>query len=165
MTQGGSLTLKSTTVFECQNRFTLKQTNGKNNVRTQAEYERDEVSKFHAQLDAVEKATLQDRRDGLASFQAVLTECPEQLVERIEWLLNGSYGFGAQKMTLEVLKHTRINHAAWLTFVIAALDHGCPRNFTAKAWHSLSVVQQAQLNIAIGEAVSEYLAESGKVEA
>ncbi len=127
-------------------------------MRTQAEYERDEVAKFHAQLAAVESAPLQDRREGLASFKATLAECPENIVRNISWLLEGCYGFGAKKVALEVVSKSRMNRAAWLTSTIAALDHGCARRDVAKAWHSLSAIQQAKLNIAISEAVSEYLA-------
>ena len=121
-------------------------------IPSQAEYELNERGLFNAQIAAVEKSPLPDRKEGEKDFREAL-EIPGRMAERAEWILNGSYGFGAQLIAREVAANRRMNRAAWFGQVIAALDHGCPQAFAARAWLALPKMRQAQVNAEIIQAI------------
>lgn len=120
-------------------------------MSTQSEYERDEARRLQAQLDAVERAPLAERREGMQDWTNAM-QCPHVIGERVEWIFNGTYGFGAMKHA-ERIRDGRGNREAQLGMLVAALDHNCPRAFAAKAWKGLPAGLQRKVNAAIARAI------------
>lgn len=117
------------------------------NIPTQADYETRERLAFTRQLSEVKPD-----KESRATFAEALIKTPDLVAERIGWLLNGSYGYGSYVAALEVARNKRMNRAAWLTNVIAALEWGCDARYVAKVWSGLTPeVQEAFNALVIGE--------------
>ena len=110
-------------------------------IPTQAEYESRERALFHKQLTGV-KADTESR----AAFERALREDPALVVDRIGWILNGSYGYGSYVCALEVARNKRMNRPAWFTNTIAALEWGCDARNVAKIWHGMTPESQEKFN-------------------
>lgn len=128
------------------------------------EYEVNEISRFHKDLENIEKLPLQERKDNAYEWGESLRHtggskynCQGVVSERIVWLLNGSYGYGAMVKALEVAKNKRMNRAAWLAQTIAALEWHCPATMARKEWKKLHIIAQRAVNLGILYAVDEYL--------
>ena len=109
-------------------------------------YEMQEAREFQQQLREVEKAPLADRKEAAAEFLEAMQDDPERVGERVGWLLDGNYGYGAMQAAKRVLKNTRSNRAAQLTHMVAALDWQCPARAAMAAWKKLSAAQKAALD-------------------
>ena len=121
-------------------------------------YDLNERIRFNKQLTEVERAPLAERKEAAAAWLESLTTSPEWVAEKIGWLLDGSYGYGAYQAARDVITHKRMNRRAWLGQTIAALEWQCPNNYARAAWNKLSSEQQAALNAMIDreiEAVEE----------
>jgi hypothetical protein len=123
------------------------------NIPTQAEYEQQEALMHQKRLDEIEQAPLDGRRDAQTAFFACAISDPATIGERIEWILSGSYGFGACKAAAGIVAQKRGNREAALCQLVAALEWMCPRNFAVQAYKSLTVKQQKEVNAAIRRAM------------
>lgn len=112
------------------------------------EYENQEAIRLVQELNRIRSASLSDRREARTELQEALKD-PNLVAERVAWLLNGSYGFGAWKKAEEIAKNTRCNQAAQLGMLIASLEWQCPENFAAQAFNKLTETQQKAVNQAI----------------
>lgn len=114
---------------------------------------------FNKQIREVEHASLEDRQAARAEWLDVLQNDADTLIERIEWLLDGNYGFGACEVAREVLPNKRMNRPAWLGQCIAAVEWKCPNNFARWAWNQLPENRQVALTALIESVIDQYLAE------
>jgi hypothetical protein len=128
-------------------------------IPSQAEYERREHALFHQQLKNVEKAPLSERKENAEEFADALKHRPRTVVERIGWLLNGSYGVGSYEAANKIAKNTRMNAGAWLTTTIAAIEWGTPQRMAIAAWKKLTPVEQNHLRRMIEDAVHNHFEE------
>lgn len=112
---------------------------------------------FNHDIRQVESATLDDRKAGFADWLDALQNDPDVIVDRIEWLLDGNYGFGSYDMAREVITHTRMNRPAWLGQTIAALEWQCPNDYARKAWNKLSDEQKGSLTAKINAVIESAL--------
>jgi len=126
-------------------------------IPSEAEYLRRERASFIKQLNEVEKAPLAERKEDTASFAEALKKDPELVVERLGWLLNGSYGKGSYDAAHEVIRRPRGNHGAWLVQVIGALEWRAPQKGVIAAWKKLTAKEQAHLKRLIDKEVKEAL--------
>jgi hypothetical protein len=124
----------------------------KTTIPTQAEYEAREARDLARKLAEIDAAPLSERKEAKAEYASALTD-PELIQERCEWLLNGSYGFGACKAAARIQAQQRGNKAAALGLLVAALDWNCPARFAAAAYRELTSKQKKAIDKAIAKAL------------
>ena len=112
---------------------------------------------FNRQIGAVEKAPLDDRREAGKEWAQALKDTPEIVIERIEWLLEGNYGWGSYEVARETVTHKRMNRAAWLGVTIAALEWQCPNDRARAGWNKLDKAAQNAITDKINAAIAQYL--------
>lgn len=118
-------------------------------IPTQEEYERNEFRKYFAQIEAIEKAPLSERREAMAEYRERLADCPEVVADHIDWIFDGSYGWAHQKKALQVLRSPRMNRVSALSQMVAMFDHNCPAAFAMKAYKSLTPEQRVKADTLI----------------
>lgn len=119
------------------------------------EYEAREAQEFHKQLREVEKAPLADRKEAAAEYLDAMKNDPSRVAERISWLIDGNYGYGAMKAAERVLRSPRMNRGAALSIMVAALDWQCPQRAATAAWKKLTKAQRDALDEAIKTEIAE----------
>jgi hypothetical protein len=70
----------------------------KSRIPTQSEYERNERAMALKHEQQIDKAPLADRKDSQAQFLDAMRERPEIVGERLGWLFEGNYGYGAMML-------------------------------------------------------------------
>ena len=116
-------------------------------IPSQDEYEAREAQEFQRQLREADKNP--SRRVDAKYFGEQLAAEPELIAERIGWILNGSYGWGAMKAAERVVANARMNRHAWLVQTIAALEWQCPQRSAIAAWKRLTPEEKKALDTAI----------------
>lgn len=124
-------------------------------VPSHDEYERNELREAHRRLDEVEKAPLADRKEAAAEFLAAMRDHPGLIAERIGWLLDGNYGYGAMKKAKQILGSPRMNRSAALTHMIGAFEWSTPNAMAIAGWKKLTKGQQAALEKAVQAAIRD----------
>ena len=117
-------------------------------METNHSYELREWQGFNAQLAAVDKQSLSDRKAAQVDMLQAMME-RNTLIERIEWCLAGNYGYGAMQRMRQIAATRRGNRPAQAVHLIGALEWQCPERMTAKAWHKLSDSDKYSLNAAV----------------
>ena len=125
---------------------------------TQKQYHDNEMLLLSRQIRNAEAAPLADRKEARADAAEMLRQ-PAVVGERIGWLLNGSYGYGAMIEAQRIQGIKRGNRSAQIVQLLAVLDHGCPARFTAEAWHGLNDGEKAALEAAVVDALVEEVSE------
>ena len=122
----------------------------------QDQYHNDEMKRLDNQLLAIERSPLADRREAMKDYADMMQD--SALVgERVEWILGGSYGYGAMMRARDIAKRPRMNRVAALSMLIAALDHNCPSAFARKAYLAQSDSVRAAVDNAILLAINDHL--------
>ena len=129
---------------------------------TDEEYKRSERLLLMRQLERVEAQPLPDRQAARADYAKYLQD-PELVAERTCWLLLGSYGYGAMVHALEIARNRRMNRAAAIGRLLAALDCQCPASFSVQAYKSLTPNQQSAVDSAIVRAIAKYFEDQENV--
>lgn len=114
------------------------------------QYDHDEVHRWYVDMQEVEKAPLAERKDAAKEFFEAMRDTPDIVGERVGWLIDGNYGYGAMlkaKQTLAASK--RANKAAQLNVLIAALEWRCPGAMAVAMWKKLTPAEKAKLDHAI----------------
>lgn len=119
----------------------------------QSEYERRERQEAQRRLTEIERAPLADRKEAAAEFLAAMRDDPELVGERVGWLLDGSFGYGAQSMAKQILGSPRMNRSAALTHLTAAFEWSTPSAMAMAAWKKLTKGQQSALEKAVQAAI------------
>ena len=78
------------------------------------------------------------------------------VAERIGWLLDGAYGFGAMSAAKRVLGSRRANRVAWLVQTIGAVEWRCRPASVIAAWKKLSPAEKRALDAAVKRAIKEH---------
>lgn len=115
------------------------------NTPSQSEYHAREMRSMQAQLAANETAPLPDRKAATQEAFLVMRDNPALIADRIGWLFNGDYGYGAQHKAKQIIGSPRMNRVAALTQLLMALDHNTPMTGSIQAWKRLTPVQQKNL--------------------
>lgn len=112
------------------------------------QYEMNEARLLAKQLDYVRLAPLSDRKEARTEMLEAMRDTPAIVAQRVSWLINGSYGYGACRKAKWILEG-RGNKPAALVQLVGALEWSCPERFTAEAWNQLSDAAKAALNQAV----------------
>ena len=115
---------------------------------TNEQYEANERNEAFRRTMEIERAPLSDRREARAEWLEAM-KSPALVAERIEWLLDGHYGYGQMVEAKGILGRTRMNREAALCQLIARYEWMCPAKFAAEAWKSLTDAQKADLSVAV----------------
>ena len=124
-------------------------------IPTQAEYEEREAVDLRRKLAEVERAPLADRKAAAADYARTLAENPDIVAERVDWLIQGSYGYGSYRAALRILADKQSNRAAQLGQMIAALEWQCPNARARQVYNGLTVTQQTNVNKRIEAVIAE----------
>jgi len=124
-------------------------------IPSQSEYENRELSLANQQLREVERAPLADRKAAAADFLVAMRDHPQLVADRIGWLLDGNYGYGAMQMAKRVLGRPRMNRSAALTHLIGAFEWQTPSAMAMAGWHKLTKGQQAALEKVVQRAIRD----------
>ena len=101
-------------------------------------YHDDELKRINKQIADLQKAQ--------HNLLQCWTEHPGIFADRLGWLLNGTYGYGAMVLALRVADNKRLNRMAGLSQLLAAVEWQCTQACTRSAWHKLTTAQQDNLN-------------------
>ncbi len=118
------------------------------------EYEYQERIRLNKQIRYIESAPIAERREARQDWTEAMKD-PANVANRIDWLLDGSYGYGSYIVAREVLTRTRMNRVAFFAQLLAALEYRCPANFARAAWNRLSENEQKAVNAAIGAVIED----------
>lgn len=108
---------------------------------------------FNRQMAHAEKAPLEERRAAGIEWAQALKESPEIVVERIEWLIDGNYGWESYEIAREVIRNKRMNRPAWLGQTIANLEWNCPSDRARAGWNKLTPQEQESITEKIMDAI------------
>jgi hypothetical protein len=122
---------------------------------SQREYEEREIRGARAQERAVENAPLADRKEAQLAFFNAMRDTPDLVAERIGWLLDGNYGYGAMIIAKDVLARTRMNREAALTQMIGIYEWQSPSEMTRAAWKRLTSGERTALGREVRLAIRE----------
>ena len=110
------------------------------------QYENQEATNHYNKLRANESAPLSERQEAEKDTHEHMKN-PESFAEHADWVLNGSYGRGAQKAAQGIMAMgARGNREAGLGQLVAAYDHNSPARHTINAWKSLSEDEKSNLS-------------------
>ena len=118
-------------------------------IPSQAEYERrerDEAARHEREID---RAPLSERKENQQNFFEAMRDDPALVAERVSWLLDGNYGYGAMTLAKQVLASPRTNRRAALVQSVAVFEGMCPRRMAVDAWKKLSSSQKSLLDQAV----------------
>jgi len=124
-------------------------------IPSQHEYEQREIRAAQAQRAAVQRAPLRDRKEAQLAFFEAMRDDPALVAERLGWLLDGNYGYGAMMLAQTVLRQPRMNRQAALTQMIGVYEWQCPEDMTRAAWKRLSPGEAAALGREVRVAISD----------
>lgn len=113
-------------------------------------YDRDSLNRYLADIERVKRAPLAVRKENRDKFAASMRDEPEFVAERIDWMLDGNYGRGAELAGARVLAMGKnANKVATLNCMIGALEWLCPADMVVDGWKTLTKPQQEALDAAI----------------
>ena len=128
------------------------------NDREYVDYERRE---YFRRIVKVERQSAGDKREAAAEFEKSLTEHPWIIVERMRWMLEGHYGYGAAEAANRVLTASKkANKKAILFQMVGRIEWSCPVYYINKAWKGISAEAQVAIKELIDQEIAEYVEEN-----
>lgn len=125
-------------------------------IPTREEYEARERADLYRQLSELETLPLSERRENREEWREAMAERPELIAERIGWLFNGSYGWGAQDRARAIVATKRGNRVAAICQLLGAVEWRCAQAEAIKAWKGLTSAQKDTLDATVTEAIEHY---------
>jgi len=130
-------------------------------MTSQQEYEQNELRAAWRHEQQVDAAPLGDRKDAQREFLEAMRDRPAVVGERIGWLVDGNYGYGAMLKAKQVVASPRMNRRAALVQSVAVFEWQCPRRMAADAWKKLTPRQKKLLDDVVDVVVAEAEKEAG----
>jgi hypothetical protein len=115
-----------------------------------------DFQEYQARLRALERAPLAERKENAREWFNDLKD-PSLIADRIDWLLDGSYGYTEYWKALQVLESPRMNRVAALSIMVAALEWNTPQQIAIAAWKQLTPKQQTDLKMKIDAVISDHV--------
>jgi hypothetical protein len=119
-------------------------------------YKQDEIARHHAQCERTRREFGKSEYHKDEWLKAMSSD-PELVAERVGWVLNGSYGYGAYLLSGEVARNKRMNRPANLVQMAGILEWLQPEETTRKIWNSMDKAQQDALNHAVNAEINAFL--------
>ena len=125
---------------------------------TATDYDRREKSDTLAQIGALAKQPLADRKEAKADYTALMADL-DRYTRTLDWMLGGDYGRGASLLARECLANPRLNRAARLGALVAALEARCPDREARAAYTGLPSEVREKLDAAVADWIKKAEAE------
>lgn len=122
------------------------------------DYESREAATFRREMREAETSPLPGAAE---EFYEAMRDTPSLVGERIGWILQGNYGYGAMKAAERVVRNRRMNRAAQLTHMVGALEWKCPLRGATAGWNRLTASEKAALDRSVNAEIEEYEREHG----
>lgn len=120
-------------------------------------YHNTEIARAQAEMRAKEKAPLAERKESQREWLEAMRDHPEIVAERIIWMLDGNYGYGARELARQVYEaRGRTNRVAQLAQLIASFEWMTPQRMAIDAWKKLTNAQKTKLDLAIQKELADY---------
>ena len=123
-------------------------------MKTLAEYEANEAKEAYRRTLEIERAPIADRKAARDDWFTAMKD-PSIVAERLEWLIDGNYGYGQMMEAKGILSRPRMNREAALCQLIARYEWLCPARFAAEAWNALDQSQKAALSAAVAKVIAD----------
>ena len=132
-------------------------------MMTEQEYQTNEISRALKLINEVESAPISERKENKKEFLDACVETPETVVERVGWLLNGSYGHGEYMIAWRDVdiwnKSKKLNIRARLFISIAAYEWMTTPRHAAEVWRALPDEIKEKINKGIDAEIDFYIKE------
>lgn len=112
-------------------------------------YELREVSNLVKEINAVEKASLIDRKENKQELIKILNNNLEHFFNCLDYICNGDYGFASQYRIKNMTK--RMNRRAGIFILLSAVEYKVPCKMACDIWHGLDTDLQVAINTKIDE--------------
>lgn len=119
------------------------------------EYHNAEMSAVHRQIAQLAALPLTERKEAEDDAYVLMTN-PTVSGERVEWVLAGNYGYGAQQRIQQIAAAKRGNRPAQAMQLLAALECSCPAGHTIKALKRLTDGEKAKLDAVLLAVLNAY---------
>ncbi len=123
------------------------------------DYETREFREYQRQMKAAEHGSPTEKRDACARFIADMRDDPPLVAERVGWLINGSYGYGAHVQARRIVTSPRMNRVAALVQMVGAIEWMCPVRSVVASWKKLSPTEKRNLDAAVKKEIRDAEAE------
>ena len=94
------------------------------------------------------------RREREENYREFLEADPDFIAQQIEWIFNGSYGYGEMHLALNTLSMR--NPAPSLYHLVSSLNWQTGDYYSRKAWKATPKAKQDSINKAVNEVIREY---------
>ena len=131
------------------------QTTNQTNKGSKMTYEQREITKAHKQISELSNEPLKIRQENRSQFARDMQDNPDAVVERIEWMIDGNYGYGPYLICQDVLTRKRMNRVAMLSQLLGSFEWDCSSLEARKAYLSLTKQEQNKINKGIQELIDE----------
>jgi hypothetical protein len=115
---------------------------------TATDYDRREKADTLAQIGALAKQPLADRKEAKADYTGLMSDV-DRYTRTLDWMLGGDYGRGAYLLARECLANPRLNRASRLGALVAALEACCPDREARAAYIALPAEVREKLDAAV----------------
>jgi len=104
-----------------------------------------ELTLLDNQINELSKLTRIEKQENKTKLLKTWIEYPEVFVDRIGWILNGTYGYGVMYRAIQLADNKRCNRIAGLSVILSAIEYSVTNDNSIKAWKTLTVEQQEKL--------------------
>lgn len=122
---------------------------------THSTYHTNEINRTHSRIADLSAEPLHIRQERRAEFARDMADSPELVAERVEWLIDGNYGYGAYQLADQIRGNKRMNRVAALSQLVGSVEWECSSLEARKAFLSLNPAQQAKINAAIAKVLAD----------
>ena len=125
-------------------------------------YEVSEAQEFRREMAEAEQGSIEERKESAHEYFLAMRDSPSLVGERVGWLIDGNYGYGAMQAAKRIISSPRMNRSASLSQIVAALEWKCPQKMAASAWNKLTSVQKTNLEWEVSKAAGFTAKKSSK---
>ena len=124
-------------------------------IPSQREYEEREYKEFKRQLLSTLELSKKDKLEARAELLEALRNDPKLVAQRINWMIDGNYGYGAYRQAWSLIDRPRANRAAWMVQTIGALEWQVYPNDVVTLWKQLTPSQKQRLEEEVKKVIHE----------
>ena len=127
-------------------------------MRTLKQHESIERDDFRRKLESLKKLPLAERKENRDNLVDALENQLKHFIDSAEWVLQGSYGFGAYVVAKEVIRSKSMNRHSWLFTTVSALEYSVTAEMANRAWNSLDRDLQKRISEYLGYCMDNQIA-------
>ena len=125
-------------------------------IPTQEQYEDREITMFFKKIEDVKRLPIAERRENRERMLDHLSGDLKHFGDSVSWLIEGSYGFGAQLKAKQALENKRFNRRAWLFNHVALIEYQIDSSMASRVWNSLAKEAQDQINMCLDDVIFDW---------